>query len=135
LKRYVLALITAIFVSGLFVYVLDFLAPNYSGVGVTHDKVMLYLNLQQALQVFLVFCAGAWVFGRGALVPGLVLYVAMSIPMFYILYQIAAPAMPGLTIFELFSQNTSGYLLNVVSCVLGLLLGERLALRRQMTTV
>ena len=136
IKRYILALLGFLAAWFGLSVLLDAIPLPSSATGVfsNHEEadrargiILLWLNSIVAVQSFFAYAVGAYLLRKSAVVPGLLVYALMALPAIWILYEIALPAQPSITVVGIVSGNLSGWISSFVACVAGLLLGEQLA--------
>ncbi|MFK8051428.1 MAG: hypothetical protein AB8F65_00530 [Woeseiaceae bacterium] len=86
--------------------------------------IMIWMNTILAINAFLAFAVAGYLLRSRVLVPGVGFFIVMVIPLVRILYKVAQPADPSITMFEVFTGNIWGWLSSLAACVIGLLVGQ-----------
>lgn len=94
-------------------------------------RVFFGFNSLIALQNLLAYGVGAFLLRTNPLLPGLVLYAALTTASVSILHSIAVPADPSVTYLDILGSNSAGWIAGFLAAVVGMIFGYRMAQRRQ----
>ena len=138
-KHYLLALISVVVIYTVWSWLNDLLQPllfspkspaSIAEAYAWAREVFFWSNISWSAQTFVAFGVAAYLLRQGAMLPGLALWLALSLLSLYVLKIVAATVDPTITYFEVIAQNPAGWVASIISTILGILVGERIARAR-----
>lgn len=127
IKRYAYALLAVIIAMTVANYFLGIAARENGASGAVANPIQFTDQLKTMLSIFIGFGVGAYILGKRALLPGLVLYGVSAYALLRIIQSIALPVSPDTTLVDIFLLNWLLFIGTFIACVAGIAFGRKFA--------